>query len=140
MAEALNHHQSIEGSEEPPELSSRERDQWESTELSDFVHIRRNYTNASSRRSSNAVGPGSTAPISLIGQLTYGVSKFWRHQVSVTVDHVACRDHLGTYHPLFTLLPIYQWQGVLASMEYGISVPNYYCQLGLSIHTLSRST
>ncbi|ESZ91434.1 hypothetical protein SBOR_8181 [Sclerotinia borealis F-4128] len=92
MVEASNHRQSTEEPAEPPELSSPERDQWESTELSELAHIRQNYTYASS---THALGPGSTAPTGFFGQLTYGVSKFWKHQISVTVDHVACRDHLA---------------------------------------------
>ncbi|KAB8304180.1 hypothetical protein EYC80_003599 [Monilinia laxa] len=92
MAETSNHHQSIEESEEPPSLSPAERDQWESTELSELAHTKQNYTRASS---SHALGPGSTAPTGFIGQFTYSISKFWKHQISVTVDHVTCRDHLA---------------------------------------------
>ncbi|KAA8574761.1 hypothetical protein EYC84_004010 [Monilinia fructicola] len=92
MAETSQHHQSIEESEERPNVSPAERDQWESTELSVLAHTRQNYTRASS---SHALGPGSTAPTGFIGQFTYSISKFWRHQISVTVDHVTCRDHLG---------------------------------------------
>lgn len=104
MAETSQHHQSIEESEERPNVSPAERDQWESTELSVLAHTRQNYTRASS---SHALGPGSTAPTGFIGQFTYSISKFWRHQISVTVDHVTCRDHLGTYHYLlFIPLPM----------------------------------
>ncbi|TGO16024.1 hypothetical protein BTUL_0033g00620 [Botrytis tulipae] len=92
MAETSNQHQSIGEAEDPLELSSRERDQWESTELSELEHIRQNYTHASS---THALGPGSTAPNGVFGQFVFNVSKFWRHQISVTVDHVACRDHLA---------------------------------------------
>ncbi|TEY49818.1 hypothetical protein BOTCAL_0283g00040 [Botryotinia calthae] len=92
MAETSNHHQSIGEPEDPLESPSRERDQWESTELSELEHIRQNYTQASS---THALGPGSTAPSGFFGQLAFNASKFWRHQISVTVDHVTCRDHLA---------------------------------------------
>lgn len=104
MAETSNHHQSIGEPEDPLESPSRERDQWESTELSELEHIRQNYTHASS---THASGPGSTAPNGFFGQLAFNVSKFWRHQISVTVDHVACRDHLGMY-PFIRFLDLVQ--------------------------------
>ncbi|KAI9648016.1 hypothetical protein NHQ30_002644 [Ciborinia camelliae] len=97
MAETSNHRQSraMEEPEESPGLSSRERDQWESTELSDLTQTRQNYIHASTSHCSHVSGPGSTAPTGFFSQLAYSVSKFWRHQISVTVDHVACRDHLA---------------------------------------------
>ncbi|KAK6612705.1 hypothetical protein H4I96_01918 [Botrytis cinerea] len=56
MAETSNHRQSIGEPEDPLESPSRERDQWESTELSELEHIRQNYTHASS---THALGPGT---------------------------------------------------------------------------------
>ena len=95
MAETPDRRQTIQELEGPSESSPAERDQWESTELPELAHTRQNCTRISS---AHALGPGSTAPAGLFGQLTYSFSKFWRRQISVTVDHVACRDHLGTYH------------------------------------------
>lgn len=132
MAETSTHHQSIEEPEEPAEVSSTERDQWESTELSELDYIRQNYTHASS---SHASAPGSSAPTGFFGQLTYNVSKFWRHQISVTVDHVACRDHLGMYHYYFlsfyrSCIKICQVQGMLAIMRSGDLGPKNFCRVG----------
>ncbi|PQE23035.1 pf02656 domain containing protein [Rutstroemia sp. NJR-2017a WRK4] len=91
MAETSDHRQAVDQSDELHEVSSAERDLWESTELS---QIRRNYTRASSTHALGP-GPGSTAPARLFGKAGYSISKFWRHQVSVTVDHATCRDHLA---------------------------------------------
>ncbi|PQE20378.1 hypothetical protein CJF30_00001678 [Rutstroemia sp. NJR-2017a BBW] len=93
MAETSDHRQAVDQSDELHEVSSAERDLWESTELS---RIRRNYTRASSTHALGP-GPGSTAPARLFGKAGYSISKFWRHQVSVTVDHATCRDHLGFF-------------------------------------------
>jgi len=37
------------------------------------------------------------------------VSRFWRHQISASVPHIACRDHLGMCE-LFT--PAITWAGL----------------------------
>ncbi|KAJ8066153.1 hypothetical protein OCU04_005244 [Sclerotinia nivalis] len=118
MAETPSHRRSLEEPDEPPEPSSPERDQWESTELSELAHIRQNYTNASS---SHALGPGSTAPTGFFGRLTYDVSKFWRHQISVTVDHVACRDHLAVERTFLAYL-----RTSLALSMLGVSVAQLF--------------
>ncbi|KAF7864074.1 hypothetical protein EAF04_007039 [Stromatinia cepivora] len=118
MAETSSHRQSLEEAEEPPEPSSPERDQWESTELSELAHIRQNYTNASS---SHVLGPGSTAPAGFLGRLTYNVSKFWRRQISVTVDHVACRDHLAVERTFLAYL-----RTSLALSMLGVSVAQLF--------------
>ncbi|KAM3086083.1 hypothetical protein ACMFMG_000220 [Clarireedia jacksonii] len=93
MAETSDHRPAVDQSDELHEISSADRDLWESTELS---QIRRNYTRASSAHALGpGPGPGSTAPTRLFGKARYSIAKFWRHQVSVTVDHAACRDHLA---------------------------------------------
>ena len=77
----------------PTEDSPAERDAREATEL---ARLRRNYSRASSYQQP---GPStaSTKPTTFLERFTYGVSKFWRHQVSVTVPHDTCRDHLGMF-------------------------------------------
>lgn len=85
--------------EEPPpppshNLPLQERDQLQATEL---AQVRSNYQRASSNRLQGTGNPNmpkrSTNPVAL---LVYNVKKFWRHQISITVPHEACRDHLGT--------------------------------------------
>lgn len=136
MAETSDQRQIVEEPEELRQVSSAERDQWESTELSEFVHIRRNYTHASS---AHVLGPGSTVPTGLFGHLTYNVQKFWRRQISVTVDHVTCRDHLGTYHYFLSftdiIQTIYPRQGI---SHYGIR--RFRAELLLSSESFVSST
>ncbi|CAD6442096.1 0a81d20a-5499-448b-8c81-aad09bc4273b [Sclerotinia trifoliorum] len=112
MAETPSHRQSLE---EPDEL---QRDQWESTELSELAHVRQNYTTA---LSSHALGPGSAASTGFFGRLTYNVSNFWRHQISVTVDHVACRDHLAVERTFLAFL-----RTSLALSMLGVSVAQLF--------------
>lgn len=66
----------------------------ESTEL---ARLRRNYTSASSRFHAPASSIATPKPTTLFGRFIYAVRQFWKHQVSVTVPHESCRDHLGTY-------------------------------------------
>lgn len=42
-------------------------------------------------------GPSTTIPrpTKLVERWKYSIDKFWRQQVSVTVNHEASRDHLG---------------------------------------------
>lgn len=44
-------------------------------------------------------GPTTIArkPAHLLGRFKYTIKQAWKHQVSVTVEHSACRDHLGMY-------------------------------------------
>jgi hypothetical protein len=64
-----------------------------SREATELARLSRNYTRASSyRRSSTA----SRKPPSLLERYTWPIMSFWKHQVSVTVPHNSCRDHLGT--------------------------------------------
>ncbi|TVY85774.1 hypothetical protein LAWI1_G007748 [Lachnellula willkommii] len=72
------------------EQSPTQDDRLEATEM---ARLRSNYSLAS-RRS----GPPTIAvmkPATLPGRLTYNVKKFWNNQVSIAVDHDACRDHLA---------------------------------------------
>jgi hypothetical protein len=70
-----------------------DRNAREDTEL---ARLRRNYSRASSYRPQGS-STASKRPTTLLGRFTYTVSKFWRHQVSITVEHSTCRDHLGTF-------------------------------------------
>jgi len=75
------------------ERSPTQADALEATELE---RLRRNYSRASASRRS-----GSTTiarkPVNLLERFTYNVKKTWKHQVSITVEHSTCRDHLGMY-------------------------------------------
>jgi hypothetical protein len=62
-------------------------------EATELEQLRRNYTRASK---STTI---SKKPSNPLQRFTYAIAKFWRHQVSVTVPHESCRDHLGMAHP-----------------------------------------
>jgi len=66
----------------------------EATELAhlDKVILRRNPSHASIARQAKK-------PLTLTERFTFtsGASKFWRRQISVTVPHDSCRDHLGMF-------------------------------------------
>jgi hypothetical protein len=76
-----------------PEYSPGERDARESTEL---ARLRRIYSHTSSHQRPGS-SAASTKPTGLLERFIYGVKKFWKHQISITVAHKACRDHLGTH-------------------------------------------
>jgi len=78
--------------EPEPEVAPAETDAREATEL---TRIQRNYSRASASYQRQGSSTSSRKPTTLLERFTYGVSKFWRHQVSVTVPHVTCRDHLA---------------------------------------------
>ncbi|RDW73116.1 hypothetical protein BP6252_07023 [Coleophoma cylindrospora] len=84
-------------------VAREERNQLEATEL---AQVRSNYERASSNRlpsTGNVATPKRpTKPVAL---LLYNVKNFWRHQVSVTVPHEACRDHLGMLNQLSEAKP-----------------------------------
>ena len=70
-----------------------DRNAREDTEL---ARLRRNYSRASSYRPQGS-STASKRPTTPLGRFTYTVSKFWRHQISITVEHSTCRDHLGVF-------------------------------------------
>jgi hypothetical protein len=73
----------------------RHRNAREDTEL---ARLRRNYSRASSARlQGSSIASRSRKPSTLLERLTHIVSGFWRHQVSITVEHSTCRDHLGVF-------------------------------------------
>ena len=84
-------HTLAEGAEEPQPGPQPAGDARESTEL---ARLRRNYSRASSSRPRTS-SPASRPPTGLLERFTYSISKFWRHQISVTVTHASSRDHLG---------------------------------------------
>lgn len=98
MAERQGHNPLALGVEEEPldgaddqghqlERSPTQADALEATELE---RLRHNYSRASASRRS-----GSTKPVTLLERFTYNVKQAWKHQVSITVEHSSCRDHLG---------------------------------------------
>jgi hypothetical protein len=70
-----------------------DRNAREDTEL---ARLRRNYSRASSYRPQGS-STTSKRPTTLLERFTYSVSKSWRHQISITVEHSTCRDHLGVF-------------------------------------------
>lgn len=73
------------------EATPADRDAREATEL---ARIRKAYTRASNHEQGSSASVKK--PTSRLGSFTSGISKFWKHQISVTVPHATCRDHLGT--------------------------------------------
>jgi hypothetical protein len=79
-------------------LDPTHEDERGNTEL---ARLRRNYSRASTVHAINVSGDDPTRAekvISLPGKLTAACRRFWRHQISVTVDHHTCRDHLGMFY------------------------------------------
>ncbi len=90
---------------EPPRgIPVAERDEGPSSRYgaTELARLRRNYSRASSYHH-----PGSSVaskkPTSLRGRVLYGLESFWGHQISITVDHDTCRDHLGECLPVYVL-------------------------------------
>jgi hypothetical protein len=74
-----------------------DRNAREDTEL---ARLRRNYSRASSYRPQGS-STSSKKPATVLERLVYIVSRFWRHQISIKVEHSTCRDHLGKSYELF---------------------------------------
>jgi hypothetical protein len=72
-----------------------DRNAREDTEL---ARLRRNYSRASSYRPQGS-STASKKPATVLERLVYVVSSFWRHQISIKVEHSTCRDHLGKSYP-----------------------------------------
>jgi hypothetical protein len=103
MAETLDHDPpaSIEEPDEPlpnapTEDSPAERNAREATELTHVNNLRHNRSPASSSSHQPGSSTAVKKPTTFLERFIYGVTKFWRHQVSITVPHDTCRDHLGT--------------------------------------------
>jgi len=73
-------------SADSPDTSARE-----ATEL---ARIRSNYTRASSYHHAGS-SVGSSKPDGLLERFNYTIRVFWRRQISITVPHSTCRDHLA---------------------------------------------
>lgn len=73
-----------------PERTSAELNALEATELN---RLRLQYSRVSSHRP--APSTLTPKPTTLFGRSIYAIKKFWRHQISVKVDHSTCRDHLA---------------------------------------------
>ena len=74
-----------------------DRNAREDTEL---ARLRRNYSRASSYRPQGS-STSSKKPATVLERLVYIVSRFWRHQISIKVEHSTCRHHLGKSYELF---------------------------------------
>jgi hypothetical protein len=78
-----------------PATPRRDSNALEATGLS---RIRRQYSRASlSHHATSVTLSQRSTPLSGWAKVKYAVSKFWKNQISVIVDHNACRDHLGMY-------------------------------------------
>jgi hypothetical protein len=74
-------------------------------EATELTRIRGNYTRASSLRTPRlVVPPVSKETPPLLARVRHAISSFWKNQISVTVGHNACRDHLGMYCIYFLFL------------------------------------
>jgi hypothetical protein len=106
MAETSDHLAQAPGEPDEPEpepepllvdpvrpSSDRNRDAREDTEL---ARLRLNYSRASSYRAQSS-STRSKKPSNLLERFTYSILQYWRHQISITVEHSTCRDHLGTF-------------------------------------------
>ncbi|KAG0651456.1 hypothetical protein D0Z07_2051 [Hyphodiscus hymeniophilus] len=78
----------------PTGADAEERDAREATELALLDRLRRNYSHASTAHQQGS-STAARKPSTFLARFTYGVSKFWRHQIRVTVPYDTCRDHLG---------------------------------------------
>jgi len=88
---------------EEDELQDESPDERYAREAMELAHIRSTYSRASRQV---ALSTASSKPSTFLGHLTYNLSKFWRHQISIVVPHSTCRDHLGT--------------DILSSIEYSL--------------------
>lgn len=89
------------GQPEEPHLSdpvrlsaSTARSERNTREDHELDRLRIIYSRASSSRAQ--VATASRKPSGLLERVNFLIKRFWRHQISITVDHSACRDHLGT--------------------------------------------
>lgn len=62
-------------------------------EATELARVRSNYTRVSSFHHGSSVA--SKQPNFIYERCIYGLKAFWRRQISVTVEHSTCRDHLG---------------------------------------------
>jgi len=72
----------------------RDPDAYEATELARIRTLYRQYSQASEARR-QAAQPTPQRPQGFPARVIYDISNFWRHEISVTVDHKWCRDHLA---------------------------------------------
>ncbi|KAH6711501.1 hypothetical protein BKA61DRAFT_92049 [Leptodontidium sp. MPI-SDFR-AT-0119] len=88
-----------------PARTSADTSAREATEL---ARIRSNYTRASSYHQAGS-SIASAKPDGLLECFSHTVRAFWRRQISITVAHSTCRDHLGKLlaTPLSIFLPHY---------------------------------
>ncbi|CZT47046.1 uncharacterized protein RSE6_16079 [Rhynchosporium secalis] len=74
-----------------PDSISPGTDAREATEL---ARLRSNYTRATSYRQAGS-SVASIKPDGFLERFSYTVRAFWRRQISITVAHETCRDHLA---------------------------------------------
>ncbi len=72
-------------------------------EATELARLRSNYSRASSYRQQGS-SIASRKPEGLLECFIYNTKAFWRRQVSVTVAHSTCRDHLGMSPLAYTFI------------------------------------
>lgn len=108
---------------------NQERDAREATEL---AYVRRNYSRVSSYRQQRSASSISLRPSTAFGRFKFAVTKFWRHQVTVTTPHDSCRDHLGKLsHLLKPRSPVLEYilllHTIISSLAGSVSLFRNYC-------------
>ncbi len=83
----------------------------EDTEL---ARLRHNYSRASSYRPQDS-STTSKKPVTVLERIVYTVSSFWRHQISIKLEHSTCRDHLGKSYEFFCHASILQIKSLFLS-------------------------
>ena len=86
-----------------PSSSSRLPADRVASEDTELETLRRNYSRASAAHVRTNSISSKARPSSVVGRAKQRVWRFWSNQVSVTVPHEKCRDHLGETVSIYTL-------------------------------------
>jgi hypothetical protein len=97
MPEISDHRNRQESDEPFPDVAADIQEETDAREATELKHVRSNYQRASSSREQGS-STRSQKPTTLLERLVFGISRFYRHQISVTVPHDKCRDHLGKFY------------------------------------------
>lgn len=117
----------------PPTSRGEQGERGDTRESTELARLRRNYTRASSHPPTSSIVVAK--PTTFFNCFLYGVRQFWKHQISVTVPHHTCRDHLGTYQgrplyifmlpiPLHNLSTFPPASFLLPNWDYGVNCPS----------------
>ncbi|KAH8813202.1 hypothetical protein F5884DRAFT_328227 [Xylogone sp. PMI_703] len=73
------------------ESTVRDAGHQDALEATELARLRRQY----SRASTTTLHVRRPKPSTILARVGYAITQFWRHHISITVDHVWCRDHLA---------------------------------------------